>query len=101
MATSNQKETVISFKADASLLDALRAIPNRSEFIRAAILAALENHCPLCRGTGVLTPNQKRHWETFARSHEVRECDECHEIHLVCAQDEPHDADHAREETPR
>jgi hypothetical protein len=86
---AHQKESVITFKADTSLLDALRTIPNRSEFIRSAILTALANHCPLCRGTGVLTPNQKKHWEEFARQHPLRECDDCHEVHLVCTQDEP------------
>ena len=88
MANSKQKECVITFKADTSLLEALRNIPNRSEFIRAAILSALDNHCPLCAGTGVLTPNQKKHWQTFAADHPLRECDECHEIRLVCAQED-------------
>jgi hypothetical protein len=81
------KESVITFKADASLLEALRNIPNRSEFIRSAILGALQSYCPLCRGTGVLTPNQKTHWDEFARHHPLRECDDCHEIHLICPQD--------------
>ena len=88
MSGAKQMENVITFKADTSLLEALKKIPNRSEFIRAAILSALENHCPLCRGTGVLTPNQKTHWDAFARSHSLRECDDCHEVHLVCTQDE-------------
>jgi hypothetical protein len=88
MGSAKSKDTVITFKADDSLLAALRAIPNRSEFIRLAILSALENHCPLCRGTGVLTPNQKKHWQTFARGHPLRECDDCHEVHLVCRQEE-------------
>ncbi len=87
MPNSQYKESVITFKADMSLLDALKNVPNRSEFIRAAILAALENHCSLCRGTGVLTPNQMKHWEEFARHHPLRECDDCHEVHLSCAQD--------------
>ncbi len=84
MPGARQKESVITFKADASLLAALRSIPNRSEFIRSAILSALKNHCPLCGGTGVLTPNQKQHWQEFARHHPLLECHECHEIHLVC-----------------
>lgn len=88
MPDAKQKDTVITFKADGSLLEALRNLPNRSEFIRAAILSALENHCPLCRGTGVLTPNQKKHWDTFARDHSLRECDDCHEVHLVCRQED-------------
>lgn len=83
---ARQKETVVTFKADASLLDALRNIPNRSEFIRNAILGALKSYCPLCQGTGVLTPNQKQHWDEFARLHPLRECEDCHEVHLICSQ---------------
>ena len=75
---------IITFKADGALLEALRAIPNRSDFIRSAILAALENSCPLCQGTGFLSPEQRNHWEQFAADHAVSECEECHEIHLVC-----------------
>jgi len=83
MAANKQK--IITFKADASLVQALEGLENRSEFIRAAVLAALENICPLCRGSGVLTPNQQRHWNAFARYHRVRRCGDCHELHLVCA----------------
>src|SRR5690606_41925285 len=50
-----------------------RSIPNRSEFIRTAILSALQGTCPLCRGTGILTPDQRLHWEEFARSHRSEE----------------------------
>ncbi len=82
-----QKESVVTFKADASFLEALRNLPNRSEFIRAAILSALGHRCPLCRGTGVLTPNQRKHWDRFTRLHYWQECQDCHEVHLVCAQE--------------
>ena len=81
----NKKSDIITFKVDPSLHEALQGIPNRSSFIRSAILAALENVCPLCPGTGILTPKQKEHWETFSRTHGVQECDECNEFHLVCA----------------
>jgi len=79
------KQSIVTFKVEGSLMDSLRGIPNRSAFIRTAILAALENMCPLCQGTGILTPEQKTHWKTFATDHTVRECAECHEWHLVCA----------------
>ncbi len=95
MPGAKQKETVVTFKADTSLLEALKSVPNRSEFIRAAILRALDSFCPLCGGTGVLTPNQKTHWEKFARHHELRECDDCHEYHLVCDQHGDVHADNA------
>lgn len=79
-----RQQTIVTFKADDSLLEAMRGIDNRSEFIRNAVLAALENACPLCRGNGFLTPNQRRHWDAFARDHNLTECDDCHEVHLVC-----------------
>jgi hypothetical protein len=84
MAARGDKPHVITFKADPSLEEALRRIPNRSEFIRGAILASLENLCPLCEGTGLLSPNQKAHWQALAATHSVDECQGCHETHLVC-----------------
>lgn len=81
---SKAKQSIITFKADESLVEALAGVPNRSEFIRSSILAALENSCPLCLGTGILNPEQKTHWEKFATTHSLRECDDCHEWHLVC-----------------
>ena len=82
------KHSILTFKADQSLVEALRAVPNRSAFIRSAILAALDNICPLCQGSGMMTPEQKSHWEQFAEDHQVHECAECHEWHLVCSHDE-------------
>jgi hypothetical protein len=79
------KNEIITFKADASLSETMRGMPNRSEFIRAAILAALDNTCPLCRGTGVLTPQQRKHWDDFAEHHTVEECNDCHAVHLICS----------------
>ncbi len=79
------KQTVVTFKADESLVEALQGIPNRSLFIRSAVLAALENTCPLCLGTGILTPEQRAHWESFSVDHQMKECKICHEWHLVCS----------------
>jgi len=80
----NRDQEVVTFKADAALVEAMRGIPNRSEFIRGAILAALRNTCPLCAGTGTLTEAQRHHWQAFSRRHRVRVCPECRAIHLVC-----------------
>jgi hypothetical protein len=78
------KSEIITFKADESLLEALEHIPNRSEFIRSAVLSALGSVCPLCKGTGIMTPSQKEHWEDFAVDHDLRECADCHELYVVC-----------------
>ena len=75
---------VVTFKADRDLVDAMGGVPNRSAFIRQAIMTALDATCPVCIGTGVLTPSQKTHWEDFAESHHIEQCRECSEIHLVC-----------------
>ncbi len=80
-----KKQEIITFKVDGLLREALERLPNRSEFIRSAVLMALENACPLCNGTGCLTPEQRRHWERFARDHQVAKCRTCHATHLVCA----------------
>ncbi len=84
MRRQPRPQEIVTFKADRSLLEALAGLPNRSEFIRNALLAALANACPLCNGTGLMSPDQKRHWDAFARRHAVRECGDCHERHLVC-----------------
>ena len=84
------KQEIISFKADPALLEALKGVENRSAFIRAAVLTALGNLCPLCQGSGILSPSQRQHWEAFARHHKVQECDDCHEYHIVCDQHDQH-----------
>lgn len=83
MAT-RKKQDIITFKADESLSDMMRGIPNRSEFIRAAILSALDSVCPLCKGTGILTPCQHDHWASFSENHRIEECADCETGHLVC-----------------
>ena len=80
------KEAIITFKVDSSLTEAMRGVANRSEFIRNAVLAALENTCPLCKGRGVLTEHQKEHWRAFESDHSIQECRVCHETHLVCSE---------------
>ncbi len=87
------EQQVISFKVDKSLWNALEGIPNRSEFIRNAILLALSNVCPLCGGTGLLTPGQKKHIEEFLKSHEVVVCNRCKHRHLSCSNAERQDTE--------
>jgi hypothetical protein len=80
-----ERQEIITFKVDGALFNEIRDISNRSEFIRKAIIAALGSACPLCNGTGLLTPSQKRHWDDFAIDHSVKRCEECHEFVLICS----------------
>ena len=81
---AKEKSEIITFKVDSALSEALRSLPNRSEFIRTAILNALDSACPVCGGTGVLTPNQRQHWEAFAQDHALKQCKDCEEFYLTC-----------------
>jgi hypothetical protein len=83
--TKTKAVEVLTFKADQSIVKLLKGVPNRSEFIRAAILEALDSVCPFCRGTGVLTPHRKKHWNDLNKHHHKKECKECHEEILVCS----------------
>lgn len=82
-----EKQETITFKVDAAFLDAMKGIENRSDFIRSAVLAALDSACPLCQGTGVLNPRQKEHWKSFCKDHTLMECGDCHEVHIVCGKE--------------
>lgn len=84
MPSAAARPEIVTFKADRSLLDALAGVENRSEFIRNAILAALQSVCPLCKGSGILTTNQRSHWDAFAADHGLTECGDCHVVHLTC-----------------
>jgi hypothetical protein len=93
MPSPGRKEEIITFKVDERLAAAMAGIDNRSAFIRDAILLALGNTCPVCRGTGILTVPQQHHWDEFAYHHHVEQCDECNEIHVVCDHEPEHPGD--------
>jgi hypothetical protein len=78
------KQEVITFKAGKTLASVLKNIPNRSLFIRNAILKALENICPLCQGSGILNADQKEHWITFENHHKIKKCDDCESMYIHC-----------------
>ena len=82
--SDKRKHEVVTFKVDQALWEQLQSVPNRSEFIRSAILSALDSTCPLCRGSGTLTPDQRRHLDEFVRNHPIKHCPECDAVHLVC-----------------
>ena len=89
---STHKQDTITFKVDDDLAGIIRRLPNRSDFIRKAILHALDNACPLCQGAGILTPSQKKHWDEFLHDHQVTHCDECDSLYISCQNDDlPHD----------
>jgi hypothetical protein len=81
----SRKQEIVPFKVDAYLAEALKAAPNRSEFIRSAVMPALDNHCPLCQGRGMLTPEQRSYWTSSVANHSLERCIQCHAVHPVCS----------------
>lgn len=62
----------VAFKTDAAMADLLDSLPNRSEFIRRAILGQLHRNCPVCRGAGVVPIGIGEHYaEVFASNDET------------------------------
>ena len=89
---NKKKSEIVTLKVDATLIEAMSGIENRSDFIRSAILAALDNTCPLCRGSGKLSPDQIRHWKFFSQHHKLTECQDCKAFYISCDHD-PHDTE--------
>jgi hypothetical protein len=86
---AKSKAAIMTFKVEPAVRAALDGMPNRSEFIRQAILAALGQKCPLCQGTGFLSAEQQKHWAAFSATHRVEECSDCRARHLVCSHSAP------------
>jgi hypothetical protein len=80
----NPKTDLITFKVEHSLALLIDRMPNKSEFIRNALLTALSSACPVCQGTGVLTPEQLEHWKGFMEHHKVERCSDCKAVYLSC-----------------
>ena len=79
-----KKVEIITFKADKALVTRLNSIPNKSEYIRNAVLTAMSNTCPLCQGTGILSESQQQHWDSFSNVHKMVRCGKCNDLHISC-----------------
>jgi len=82
--TEMKKDGIVTFKVEKDLWEAMRDIPNRSAFIRSAVVAALAGACPVCNGTGILSPEQRRHWEDFVKDHSLSRCETCRGVVICC-----------------
>ena len=80
----DKQDSVITFKVNNDLADVIKQIPNRSQFIRAALLAALGGVCPFCEGKGTLNPQQQKQWLCFEERHSIRHCQSCDANHVNC-----------------
>ncbi len=72
-----EKSQIVAFKVDDDLANFLDKLPNKSEFIRRAILAQFNMTCPLCTGSGVVPSGLHHHFEHVIEDHSTRPCEKC------------------------
>jgi hypothetical protein len=72
------KREVVAFKVEEELAAILNKLPNKSAFIRKAIVSQLSMACPLCKGSGVLPKGLHDFVQPLlAKVMELRPCDGC------------------------
>ncbi|GMV96903.1 MAG: hypothetical protein AMXMBFR83_12630 [Phycisphaerae bacterium] len=75
---AQHKQTVVSFRVDRHLAELLDALPDKSTFIRDAIMQRFYTVCPCCDGRGVL-PKLIADWlASQLPDFEAVECTCCH-----------------------
>lgn len=75
---SQTKQTVVSFRVDQHLAEMLNNLPDKSAFIREAILRRFHSACPFCQGRGVI-PSVIAEWlASRLPAYETTECVCCH-----------------------
>jgi hypothetical protein len=71
------KSQIVAFKVEQDLADFLDKLPNKSEFIRRAILAQFGMTCPLCAGSGVVPRGVHDHYKPVIADHNQHPCEKC------------------------
>jgi hypothetical protein len=71
------KTSVVAFKVEEELAEFLNKLPNKSAFIRKAIVGQLGMACPLCSGSGVVPPGVHDHYAPVLAKNNLRKCDGC------------------------
>ena len=80
---SQNKQTVVSFRVDQHLADILNGLPDKSAFIREAIMLRFYALCPFCNGRGVLPQTIAEWLQGKLPTYESMECECCHYFYPV------------------
>jgi hypothetical protein len=76
-ANKTTKSEIVAFKVEEELAKFLNNLPNKSDFIRKAILAQFGMTCPLCTGTGVVPRGIHDHYKPVLTERNERACEKC------------------------
>lgn len=75
----SQKTQIVAFKVEEELAEFLNKLPNKSDFIRKAIVAQFGMTCPFCDGAGVVSRGLHKHYAPLIAENRDRPCDNCSE----------------------
>lgn len=75
--SKSNKSKIVAFKVEEELAEFLNNLPNKSDFIRKAILAQFGMTCPLCTGTGVVPRGIHDHYQPVIARENQRSCEKC------------------------
>ncbi|HMO37352.1 MAG TPA: hypothetical protein PKA06_15040, partial [Gemmatales bacterium] len=70
---------------ETELADILNQLPNKSAFIRKAIVNQLDMACPLCSGAGMLPKGLHDHFAPLVAKLNNKACEECGDKAVVLA----------------
>jgi hypothetical protein len=77
MARKKPTKTLVAFKVEPELAEVLNRLPNKSAFIRKAIVAHLGLTCPLCNGSGSVSRGIHNHFAALIHAHRIQACVGC------------------------
>lgn len=77
MPRGPKKPVVLAIKVPEDLAEFLDRLPNKSEFVRQAILAQMQMACPLCDGLGFVARGIGDHYRPVLDRHQTKECGHC------------------------
>ncbi len=77
MPRKTTKTQVVAFKVEEDLADFLNKLPNKSDFIRKAIVAQFGMACPLCVGSGVTPRGLHNHYKPVIAKNNTHPCEKC------------------------
>lgn len=73
----SNKSQIVAFKVEEELAEFLDRLPNKSDFIRKAIIAQFCMTCPLCKGSGVVPRGIHEHYRPVIDQQNKRPCEKC------------------------
>src|SRR3954453_15224812 len=74
---AKSKQRIVTFKVEEDVAAFLDSMPNKSEFIRKALLSALMEPCPVCQGKGSVPRSLRADLQRILAKSDLVTCSFC------------------------